>query len=79
MTAEWTPESVAILRRRTGRETVKASFALQGPARPLMKAALQPQHPDWTEDPVLHRVNEIFLNAAMGPVPEDKSYKRVRV
>jgi len=64
MTTELTPEYVAILRRMTGPEKLKAAFALYWAARRLKTAAVKQEHPDWTEDRILSKVNEIFLHAA---------------
>lgn len=64
MTTELTPEYVAILRRMTGPEKLKAAFALYWAARDLKMAEVKQKHPDWTDDQVLRRVNEIFLNAS---------------
>ncbi len=63
MTTELTPEYVAILRRMTGPEKLKAAFALYWAARRLKTAAVKLQHPEWTEEQILCKVNEIFLHA----------------
>jgi hypothetical protein len=61
MIPELTPEYIAILRRLTGAEKLRAAAGLYWFARRLKAAAIRQQHPDWTEDQVQDRVKEIFL------------------
>ena len=63
MASELTPEYVAMLRRMSGVEKVRAAFALYWTARQVKSAGLRHQHPDWTEEQVQRRVKEIFLHA----------------
>jgi len=63
MSAELTPESLAALRRLTGAQKLQAAAALYWSARDLKAAAVREQHPDWTEEQIRQRVNEIFLRA----------------
>jgi hypothetical protein len=63
MSAELTPELLSTLRRLTGAQKLQAASALYWSARQLKSAAIRGQHPDWTEEQVRRRVNEIFLRA----------------
>jgi len=61
MSAQLTPELLATLRAMTGAQKLQAAAALYWSARQLKTAAVREQHPDWTEEQVRRRVNEIFL------------------
>ncbi|MBI3854628.1 MAG: hypothetical protein HY293_02930 [Planctomycetes bacterium] len=63
MSSELTPEYVDTLSRLTGPEKLRTATALYWAARRLKTAFLKQQHPDWTEEQVLRKVNEIFLHA----------------
>jgi hypothetical protein len=63
MKTELTPEYVETLRRLSGVEKLKAASALYWAARRLKTAAVRQEHPEWTEEQILLRVNEIFLHA----------------
>jgi hypothetical protein len=58
-----TPEYVAILRRMSGAQKLRAAFGLYWSARKLKAARLREQHPEWTEEQVQQRVKEIFMHA----------------
>ena len=64
MSTELTPEYVETLRRLSGEQKLKAASALYWAARRLKTAAVREQHPDWTDEQILRRVNEIFQHAA---------------
>ena len=57
------PEYVAILRRMTGAQRLRAASGLYWSARKLKAARLREQHPEWTEEQVQQRVKEIFMHA----------------
>jgi hypothetical protein len=61
MSSELTPELLATLRRMIGAEKLQAAAALYWSARRLKAAAVREQHPEWTEEQIRRRVNEIFL------------------
>jgi hypothetical protein len=63
MASEFTEEYVAVLRRMSGEQKLRAASALYWSARELKAAALRTQHPDWSEEDVQKRVKEIFLHA----------------
>jgi hypothetical protein len=63
MEPEFTPEYVAVLRRMTGEQKLRAAFALYWSARNIKAAAFRDQHPDWTDEQIQQRVKEIFLHA----------------
>lgn len=63
MGSELSPEYVATLRRLTGQQKLRTAFDLYWSARRLKAAALRDQHPDWPEEKVQEKVQEIFLHA----------------
>ncbi len=63
MDSDYTPEYVAVLRRMSGQEKLRAAAALYWGARRLKATRLRQQHPDWTEEQIQQRVKEIFLYA----------------
>ena len=63
MASELTPEYIATLRKMTGAQKLRTSFAMYWGARKLKAARLRVQHPDWSEEKVQQRVKEIFTNA----------------
>jgi hypothetical protein len=63
MGSDYTPEYVAALRRMSGAEKIRAAFRLYDLAKKIKAARVREEHPDWTEDQVRRRVNEIFLYA----------------
>lgn len=58
-----TPEYIAVLRRMSGEEKLRAAFRLYWSARKIKEAAVRDQHPELTAEQVRERVREIFLNA----------------
>jgi len=63
MASDLSPEYIATLRRMSGPEKLRAAFALYRAAREVKAARLRQQHPDWTEEHIARRVQEIFLHA----------------
>ena len=63
MSSALTPEYLAILRRMTGQQKLRAAFALYRSARKLKATAIRLKHPDWSEDQVQEKVKQIFLHA----------------
>ncbi len=63
MAADLSPEYIAVLRRMTGEQKLRAAFRLYWGARKIKAARLRQQHPDWTEEQIQQRVKEIFMHA----------------
>jgi len=57
------PEYIAVLRRMTGAEKLRAAFDLNWTARKVKAARLRQLHPDWSDGQIEKRVKEIFLHA----------------
>jgi hypothetical protein len=55
-----TEEQIAIYRRMSPAEKLKAAFDLWVTARELKAAALRADHPDWNEKQIQAKVAEIF-------------------
>ena len=63
MASDVTPEYLEVLRKMTGAQKLKASFAIYWEARRLKAARLRELHPDWSEEQIQQRVKEIFMYA----------------
>lgn len=63
MDSALTPEYLSILRRMTGQQKLRSSFALYWSARKLKATALRHRHPDWSDEQVQEQVKQIFLHA----------------
>ena len=63
MESDFTPEYVAVLRRMSGQQKLRAAAALYWGARKLKAARLRQLHPDWTDEQIQQRVKEIFMHA----------------
>jgi hypothetical protein len=63
MAANLSPEYLSSLRRMTGQQKLRTSFAMYWAARKLKAAAIRQKHPEWSEAQVTEKVKDIFLHA----------------
>ncbi len=63
MASDLTPEYIAVLRRMTGEQKLRAATRLYWGAREIKAARLRQLHPDWSEEQVQKEVREIFMYA----------------
>jgi hypothetical protein len=59
-----TPEYVAVLKKMSGIERVRQGIRLYLAAKELKKMRIRQLHPEWTEEQVKERVDQIFLKAS---------------
>ena len=57
------PEQIRIYQLMTPEQKLEVSLKLYHSAKALKAAGLKQQHPDWSEEEIKKKVNEIFLNA----------------
>ena len=57
------PEQIKIYRLMTPAQKLDVSLKLYHSAKALKAAALKQQHPEWSEEEIKKKVNEIFLYA----------------
>jgi hypothetical protein len=57
------PEQIKIYRSMTPAQKLDVSLKLYHSAKALKTAALKQQHPEWSEEEIKNKVNEIFLYA----------------
>ncbi|MFZ4764667.1 MAG: hypothetical protein ACOYMN_06900 [Roseimicrobium sp.] len=62
MAATLTPEYRDTLRRMTGKQKLRTAFQLYWGARKIKAARLRQQYPEWSEEKVQQRVEEIFMH-----------------
>ena len=63
MGSELSPEYIAVLRRMSGAQKLRAAFQLYWGARKIKAARLRREHPEWSEAEVQQRVKMIFMYA----------------
>ena len=57
------PEQIKIYQSMTPAQKLDVSVKLYHSTRALKAAAIKEQHPDWSEEEIKKKVNEIFLYA----------------
>ncbi len=63
MADQVSPEYRDSLRKLSGEQKLRTSFALYWEARRVKAARLRQQHPDWFDAQIEQRVKEIFMYA----------------